>query len=80
MQCRVAAVAALRRSTPTPRTPAYITEALSRASNEELLLELRRRITRPRERRREMCDNWTSLDSRDEWDSLESRGDWPEEG
>jgi hypothetical protein len=65
-------VVKLRRTTPTtPRTHAYITEALSHASNEELLLELRRRIARPRDRRHE---TW------DDWDSLDSRGDWPEEG
>jgi hypothetical protein len=47
------------------------TEVVSRAPTEELLLELRRRIVRPRERRRE---TW------DDWDGLESRGGWPEEG
>ena len=40
-------------------------------SSSELLLELRRRIIRPRDRRRE---TW------DDWDSLDSRGDWPDEG
>jgi hypothetical protein len=57
-----------------PPDPAHLshapTDALSRASTEELLLELRRRITRPRNRRR---DTW------DDWDRLDSRGDWPEE-
>ena len=43
-------------------------DAVSRASTEELLLELRRRIIRPRERRRES------------WDDLDSRGDWPDDG
>jgi hypothetical protein len=56
------------------------TEVVSRASTEELLLELRRRIIRPRERRRETWDDWDSLDSRGEWEGLDSRGDWPEEG
>jgi hypothetical protein len=63
----------------TPRTHAYttdavsdaITDALSRASTEELLLELRRRIIRPRYRRQEMWDDG---------DGLDARGDWPEEG
>ena len=45
--------------------------ALSRASTEELLLELRRRIIAPRSRRHE---TW------DDWDGLDPRGDWPEEG
>jgi hypothetical protein len=40
-------------------------------STEELLLELRRRIIAPRDRRHE---TW------DDWDSLDSRGDWSEEG
>ena len=44
---------------------------LSRASTEELLLELRRRIVRPRERRRETWDDWG--------DGLDSQGNWPEE-
>ena len=45
--------------------------ALSQVPTEELLLELRRRIVAPRERRQE---TW------DEWDGLDSHGDWPEEG
>jgi hypothetical protein len=72
-------VVKLRPTTPTPRTHAYTTEALSeatvdalsRASTEELLLELRRRIIRPRYRRYDMWDDW---------DGLDARGDWPEEG
>jgi len=36
---------------PTPN-------ALSQASTEELLLELRRRIVAPRDRRRETWDDW----------------------
>jgi hypothetical protein len=47
------------------------TEVVARAPTEELLLELRRRIIRPREQRHR---TW------DEWDGLDSRGDWPEEG
>jgi transcriptional regulator with XRE-family HTH domain len=45
------------------------TEVVSRAPTEELLLELRRRIIRPRERRHEMWDDG---------DGLEPQG-WPEE-
>ena len=44
--------------------------ALAHASTEELLLELRRRIIRPREAR----DVW------EDWGGLHPRGDWPEEG
>jgi hypothetical protein len=58
-----------RPTTPAPRTHAYTTEALSRASTEELLMELRRRIIRPRDRRHETWD-----------DGLEPDGYWLEEG
>jgi hypothetical protein len=44
------------------------TDALSHASSEELLLELRRRIIAPRTRRPES------------WDGLDPHGDWPEQG
>ena len=64
-------VVKLRRDGPEPRYHPYTDDALSRASTEELLLELRRRIIRPRERRR---DAW------DDRDGLDSRGDWPEQG
>jgi hypothetical protein len=64
-------VAAQRRASPEPRYDSFTSDALSRASTEELLLELRRRIIRPRDRRR---DAW------DDWDGLDSRGDWSEEG
>ena len=47
------------------------TEAPSRASTEELLLELRRRIIAPHNRRHE---NWG------DWGSLDPHGDWPEQG
>ncbi len=60
----------LRPTTPTPLSRAA-TDTLSRAPTEELLLELRRRIIAPRDRRRE---TW------DDSDSLDSRGDWPEQG
>ncbi len=48
------------------------TEAPSRASTEELLLELRRRINTPRDRRPESWDDWGG--------GLDPHGDWPEEG
>ncbi len=64
-------VVELRRDNPEPRYHYYTDYALSRASTEELLLELRRRIIRPRDRRRE---------SRDDWDGIDPHGDWPEEG
>ena len=64
-------VVKLRRDSPEPRYQSFTTDALSRASTEELLLELRRRIIRPRDRRHE---TW------DDRDGLDSRGDWPEEG
>jgi hypothetical protein len=63
-------VVKLRRDSPEPRR-SFTADALSRASTEELLLELRRRIIRPRDTRHE---RW------DDWDSLDSRGDWPEQG
>jgi hypothetical protein len=73
-------VVKLRRDSPEPRYQSFTADALSRASTEELLLELRRRIIRPRERRRETWDDWDSRDARGDWDGLDSRGDWPEEG
>ena len=73
-------VVKLRRDGPEPRYRAYTTDALSRASTEELLLELRRRIIRPRERRHDTWDDWDGRDSRGDWDALDSRGDWPDEG
>jgi hypothetical protein len=69
-------VVKLRRDSPEPRYRAFTDEALSRASTEELLLELRRRIIRRHERRRETWDDWDSPDSRGDWDGLDSRGDW----
>jgi hypothetical protein len=58
----------LRRPTPNPLAHTS-TDALARASVEELLLELRRRIIAPRRR-----DTW------DDWDGLDPNGDWPELG
>jgi hypothetical protein len=65
-------VVKLRSTTPEPRYQSFTPDALSRASTEDLLLELRRRIIRPRERRYETWD--------DRDDGLEPRGYWPEEG
>jgi hypothetical protein len=65
-------VVKLRGDSPEPRyRPHAATDALSRASTEELLLELRRRIIRPRERRYETWDDWD--------DGLDAQGYWPEE-
>ena len=63
-------VTELRRpiSAPLSRTA---TDALSRASTEELLLELRRRIIAPRARRH---------NTGDDWDGLDPQGDWPRGG
>jgi len=47
------------------------TDALSRASTEELLLELRRRIVAPRNRHHEIGDDWDG--------GLDPHGDWPEQ-
>ncbi|WP_445163098.1 hypothetical protein ACTXG5_07595 [Mycobacterium sp. Dal123C01] len=60
----------LRRTIHNPLSRAS-TEALSYASTEELLLELRRRIIAPRARRHE---GW------DDGDGLDPQGDWPEQG
>ena len=63
-------VVELRRTTPSPlvHTP---TDSLSRASTEGLLLELRRRIIAPRDRRH---DTWY------DWGGLDPQGDWPRGG
>jgi len=60
-------VVKLRRDRTEPQYDSFSTEALSRTSTEELLLELRRRIIRPGE-------TW------DHWDGLEPRGDRRDEG
>jgi len=59
-----------RRNTHNPLAHTA-TEAPSRASTEELLLELRRRIIAPGNTR---SDTW------DDWDGLDAHGDWPEQG
>jgi len=65
-----------RRSNPNPRSQAYALRptnpsTLSQVSTEELLLELRRRIIAPRERRH---------NTRDDSGGLDPHGDWPEQG
>ena len=70
-------VVELHRTTPATRTQGYALRptnpnALSQASTEELLLELRRRIIAPRERRRDTWDDWDG--------GLDPQGDWPEQG
>ena len=60
-----------RRTTPD-RLAHAATDALSRVSTEELLLELRRRIITPHNRRPESWDDWHG--------GLDPHGDWPEEG
>jgi hypothetical protein len=65
-------VVKLRRDNPEPRHRSFIADdALARASTEELLLELRRRIIRTRERRRDTWDDWD--------DGLEPQGYWSDE-
>jgi hypothetical protein len=59
-----------RRTTHNPLAHTA-TEAPSRASTEELLLELRRRIIAPHDRRPESWDDWGGLDP---------HVDWPEQG
>ena len=78
-------VVELRRNNPNPRPQAYALRttnlnALSQVSTEELLLELRRRIIRSRERRYDTWDDRDGIDSRGDWNSLDPHGDWPEQG
>ena len=70
-------VVELHRTTPATRTQGYALRptnpnALSQASTEELLLELRRRIIAPRDTRHESWDDWGG--------GLDPQGDWPEQG
>ena len=70
-------VPTLRRSNTTAPTQGYALRptnpnALSQVSTEELLLELRRRIIAPRDRRHEAWDDWDG--------GLDPHGDWPEQG
>ena len=66
----------LRRSNTNAPSQGYAlrptnANALSQVSTMELLLELRRRIIAPRDRRHESWDDWD--------DGLDPQGDWPEE-
>ena len=63
-------VVELRRPDPN-RLSRTATEALSRACTEELLLELRRRVIAPHNRRH---DTW------DDCGGLDPHGDWPQQG
>ena len=53
-----------RRDSAEPRYDSLTSDALSRTLTEELLLELRRRIIRPRDRRRETWDGSDGTDAR----------------
>jgi hypothetical protein len=57
-------VAKLRRDSAEPRYDSFTSDALSRALTEELLLERRRRIIQPRDRRRKTSDGSGALDAR----------------
>ncbi len=70
-------VSTLHRPTPSARPPGYAlrptnANALSSASTEELLLELRRRIIAPRDTRHDTWDDWGG--------GLDPEGGWPEQG
>jgi len=77
-------VSTLRRANPNTVNQGYALRptnpnALSQASTEELLLELRRRIIDPRDRRQDTWDDWGSPDSRGDRGGLDPQGAWPEE-
>ena len=62
----------LRRSKPNAPSQGYAlrptnANTLSQVSTEELLLELRRRIIAPRDRRHETWDDWGGLDPQGDW-------------
>jgi hypothetical protein len=70
-------VVELHRTNPNPVTQGYALRpstpsALSHVPTEELLLELRRRIIAPRDRRHDTWDDWDG--------GLDPHGNWPEEG
>ena len=74
-------VSTLHRGNPNTPSQGYALRptnpnALSQVSTEELLLELRRRIITPRDRRHDTWGDW------DDWDGggLDPHGDWPEQG
>ena len=73
-------VPTLRRSNTTAPAQGYRlrptnTNALSQVSTEELLLELRRRIIAPRDRRQETWDDWDGPDPRGDRGGLDPHGD-----
>ena len=70
-------VVELRRNNPNAPSQGYAlrptnANSLSHVSTEELLLELRRRIIAPPERRHDTWDDWGG--------GLDPQGDWPEQG
>ena len=65
----------LHKSSPAPQGYALRptnANALSQVSTEELLLELRRRMIAPQDRRHESWDDWDG--------GLDPHGDWPQQG
>jgi hypothetical protein len=77
-------VSSLRRPDQSPAPRGYAlratnSNALSQVPTEELLLELRRRIIDPRDRRRDTWDDWDGPDSRGDSGSLDAQGAWPDE-
>ena len=78
-------VSTRRRSNPNAASQGYALRptnpnALSQVSTEELLLELRRRIIVPRDRRHNTWDDWDGPDPRGDRGGLDPHGDWPEQG
>jgi hypothetical protein len=72
-------VVELRRPTHNPLSHTA-TGAVSHASTEELLLELRCRIIAPRDRRRETWGDWGGPEPQGDKGGLDPHGDWPEHG
>ena len=75
-------VSTLRRTNPKTAPQGYALRAtnphvLSQFSTEELLLELRRRIIDPRDRRRDAWDDWG--DPHGDSDGLDPQGAWSDE-
>ena len=77
-------VSTLRRATPNTPPQGYALRAtspnaLSQVPTEELLLELRRRIIDPRDRRQDTWDDWGGPDSRRDTGGLDPHGAWSDE-
>jgi hypothetical protein len=77
-------VSSLRRPDPSPAPRGYALRAtnrnaLTQVPTEELLLELRRRIIDPRDRRRDTWDDWDEPNSRGDSGGLDAQGAWPDE-